>query len=51
MTETYNGCDRGDDWKSCAICLDEMNKDMRRHIGCDCVLCEGCIEVNFLGFF
>lgn len=44
VTETYNGCDRGDDWKNCAICLEEMNKDMRRHIGCDCVLCEGCIE-------
>lgn len=44
MTESYSGCDRGDDWKSCAICLEEMNKDMRRHVGCDCVLCEGCIE-------
>ncbi|XP_034230105.1 uncharacterized protein LOC117638965 [Thrips palmi] len=44
VTDTYNGCDRGDDWKNCAICLEEMNKDMRRHVGCDCVLCEGCIE-------
>lgn len=45
-TESYNGCDRIDDWKSCAICLEEMNKDMRRHVGCDCVLCEVCIEVS-----
>ncbi|XP_026286437.1 uncharacterized protein LOC113212074 isoform X1 [Frankliniella occidentalis] len=44
VAESYSSCDRGDDWKSCAICLEEMNKDMRRHVGCECVLCEGCIE-------
>nr|CAD7449085.1 unnamed protein product [Timema bartmani] len=36
--------ERGDGWKSCAICLEEMDKDLRRHTSCNCILCESCID-------
>nr|CAD7260443.1 unnamed protein product [Timema shepardi] len=37
--------ERGDGWKSCAICLEEMDKDLRRHTSCNCILCESCIDL------
>ncbi|KAK7793466.1 hypothetical protein R5R35_013843 [Gryllus longicercus] len=38
--------EQGDGWKSCAICLEEMDLDLRRHTACSCVLCEPCIETS-----
>lgn len=34
-----------DDWKSCAICLEEIEKGLKNHKGCSCFLCDSCIEV------
>jgi len=42
--------EKRDGWRSCAICLEEMDTDLRRHVSCSCVLCESCIDVSFLGF-
>lgn len=42
--------EKGDGWRSCAICLEEMDTDLRRHISCSCVLCESCIDVSLLEF-
>lgn len=36
-----------DDWKSCAICLEEVEKGLKNHKGCSCFLCDSCIEVSF----
>ncbi|EEB11671.1 predicted protein [Pediculus humanus corporis] len=33
-----------DDWKSCAICLEEVEKGLKNHKGCSCFLCDSCIE-------
>jgi hypothetical protein len=41
-------CEKGDGWRSCAICLEEMDTDLRRHASCSCVLCESCIDVSLL---
>ncbi|XP_049763411.1 uncharacterized protein LOC126092050 [Schistocerca cancellata] len=38
--------EKGDGWKSCAICLEEMDSNLRRHVSCSCVLCESCIEAS-----
>ncbi|XP_066993985.2 uncharacterized protein [Anabrus simplex] len=38
--------EQGDGWKSCAICLEEMDSDLRRHVSCSCILCESCIETS-----
>lgn len=35
-----------DDWKSCAICLEELEKGLKNHKGCSCFLCDNCIEVK-----
>lgn len=35
-----------DDWKSCTICLEEVEKGLKNHKGCSCFLCDSCIEVN-----
>ncbi|XP_071451477.1 uncharacterized protein [Hetaerina americana] len=35
-----------DGWRSCAICLEEMDTDLRVHSACSCVLCESCIETS-----
>lgn len=40
--------EKGDGWRSCAICLEEMDTDLRRHASCSCVLCESCIDVSLL---
>lgn len=40
--------EKGDGWRSCAICLEEMDTDLRRHASCSCVLCESCIDVSML---
>lgn len=37
-----------DDWKSCAICLEEVEKGLKNHKGCSCFLCDSCIEVSQL---
>ncbi|XP_069684721.1 uncharacterized protein [Periplaneta americana] len=37
---------KGDGWRSCAICLEEMDTDLRRHASCSCVLCESCIDTS-----
>lgn len=42
--------EKGDGWRSCAICLEEMDTDLRRHASCSCVLCESCIDVSLLKF-
>lgn len=42
--------EKGDGWRSCAICLEEMDTDLRRHASCSCVLCESCIDVSLLEF-
>ncbi|XP_075235609.1 uncharacterized protein LOC142332842 isoform X2 [Lycorma delicatula] len=33
--------------KSCTICLEEKESNMRRHIGCSCILCDGCVLSSF----
>lgn len=38
--------EQGDGWRSCAICLEEMDLDLRRHTACSCVLCETCLETS-----
>lgn len=38
--------EKGDGWRSCAICLEEMDTDLRRHASCSCVLCESCIDTS-----
>lgn len=34
----------------CTICLEELDKDLKRHTGniCNFVMCDNCIEVSFL---
>ncbi|KAJ9574660.1 hypothetical protein L9F63_008192, partial [Diploptera punctata] len=38
--------EKGDGWRSCAICLEEMDTDLRRHAACSCILCEDCIGTS-----
>ncbi|PSN45203.1 hypothetical protein C0J52_07148 [Blattella germanica] len=38
--------EKGDGWRSCAICLEEMDTDLRRHASCSCILCETCIDTS-----
>lgn len=34
-------------WKSCAICLEDMeDSKLRKHTSCCCLLCQLCIEVR-----
>ncbi|XP_046396757.1 uncharacterized protein LOC124163729 [Ischnura elegans] len=40
------GVGTSDGWRSCAICLEEMDTDLRVHSACSCVLCESCIETS-----
>lgn len=32
------------DWKTCAICLEEVERGLKNHKGCSCFLCDHCIE-------
>lgn len=36
--------------KSCTICLEEKESKMKRHYGCNCVLCDGCVVVRIYFF-
>ena len=41
-----------DQWKSCAICLDDMaDRDLMVHPSCGGTLCQGCLEVSSSFFF
>lgn len=33
--------------KACTICLEEKESKMQRHVGCSCVLCDGCVVSSF----
>ena len=39
--------EKSDGWRNCAICLEEMDTDMRRHTACSCILCEDCIGTSY----
>ncbi|RZF43319.1 hypothetical protein LSTR_LSTR001580 [Laodelphax striatellus] len=31
----------------CTICFEEKEANMKRHLGCDCVLCDACVTTSF----
>ncbi|XP_063243702.1 uncharacterized protein LOC134542986 [Bacillus rossius redtenbacheri] len=46
LDQPFVGDERGDGWRSCAICLEVIDTDLRRHPSCNCFLCSSCIDTS-----